>query len=93
MPHPALIYVHICAGAVDGQRQLKGVETAVDMIFGSAAATIAAFGFKVRCGPYPQIARLGQHDQQSCSGYSPAVDLFTVGYGQIASLEDGGGGA
>ena len=37
------------AGATDGQRQLKGLETAVDMIFGSAAATISAFGLKVFC--------------------------------------------
>ena len=37
----------LVAGVSDGPRQPKGLETAVDMIFGSAAATIAAFGLKV----------------------------------------------
>ncbi len=35
------------AGIGEGPRQPKSLETAVDMIFGSAAATIAAFGLKV----------------------------------------------
>ena len=37
----------LVAGVGEGARQPKGLETAVDMIFGSAAATIAAFGLKV----------------------------------------------